>query len=439
MQTTLPSRKYYLSGSVRMHGIWLAAAQVVWVLAAGISLVALVISIPVGYERMTVPCLSEAVCAPDQVLLDVAQRLSEQGLSLQFYALQSIVVSAGFSLICLAAAVLIFLRRPKEAMAWYVSLTLVFFGVFITELVDGLGYASPVWRWIVDLGSSAGWVLFACMLYLFPTGRFVPGWTRWMALAWVMTQLPYYIDPYSPFNMGTWPLELQFPLILGLFGTGLWAQVYRFRRVSSPAQRQQTKWVLFGLHITVLSILFLSVIPDTFFPERAAPGTILAMALDGLSALAILILPLSIAMAVMHNRLWDIDLLINRTLVYGLLSLMLGLVYLGGVLVLQEAIAGLSGGAGSSLATVATTMLLAALFTPLRRRIQLMIDLRFYRRRYNAEQAVARLGNALRSEVDLNRITDHLVEVVQETVQPETVWVWLRENPAAQDRFAGGD
>jgi hypothetical protein len=136
--------------------------------------------------------------------------------------------------------------------------------------------------------------------------------------------------------------------------------------------------------------------------------------------------PLSIAFSILRYRLWDIDILIRRTLVYTLLTAVLGLVYLGSVVLLQAVVRTFTGGTESSLVTVISTLAIAALFLPLRQRIQALIDRRFYRRSYDAARALEAFGQAARDDVDLNVLGERLLAVVEETMQPDHVSLWLR-------------
>jgi hypothetical protein len=142
-------------------------------------------------------------------------------------------------------------------------------------------------------------------------------------------------------------------------------------------------------------------------------------------ALANALIPLSIGMAILRSRLWDIDLLIRRTLVYAALTGLLALAYFGSVLVLEGFVRLLTGQSQSQVVTVVSTLAIAALFVPVRRRVQAFIDRRFYRRKYDAARTLAQFGANLRDEVNLDDLSTHLLDAVDETLQPASVSLWL--------------
>jgi hypothetical protein len=193
--------------------------------------------------------------------------------------------------------------------------------------------------------------------------------------------------------------------------------VVRFRR-SRGAEREQMKWF-------VCAVAPMLVIPIGDY----LPGIIGSVAFAGV----LIALPTAIGIAVLKYRLYDIDVIINRTLVYGSLTATLVVVYFGGIVLLQRVFVVLIG-EQSTLAVVASTLLIAALFTPLRRRIQAFIDRRFYRRKYDARKTLEAFSATLRDETDLDALSDDLVGVVRETMQPAHVSLWLRPDPAQKGK-----
>ena len=182
--------------------------------------------------------------------------------------------------------------------------------------------------------------------------------------------------------------------------------VLRFRR-SRGEERQQLKWFVYAGVLSVGAILI---------PSAAS---------SLLQLLVLPLLPVAAGIAILRHRLYDIDLIINRTLVYGSLTVVLILLYIGGVVALQGIFRVLTG-QESQLAIVASTLVIAALFTPLRRRIQSFIDRRFYRRKYDARKTLETFSAKLRDETDLEALSDHLIGVVGGTVQPAHVSLWMR-------------
>src|SRR5829696_6793131 len=163
----------------------------------------------------------------------------------------------------------------------------------------------------------------------------------------------------------------------------VWGQVYRYRRVSSPAERQQTKWVVFGTTLAIAGTFPFRLPLDVYIVDGSKPFVLLLLEVG--FTLSFLLVPFSIGMAMVRSRLFDVDVLINRTLVYAILSATLAGVYVGGIVLLQRVFVVLTGQERlPQFAIVASTLAIAALFDPLRRRIQSFIDRRFYRKKYDA-------------------------------------------------------
>jgi hypothetical protein len=220
------------------------------------------------------------------------------------------------------------------------------------------------------------------------------------------------------------------------FGTGVYAQLYRYFRVASPAERQQLKWVIVGLGAfmsTALAVLppldYLLASPAV--SANPARALVLSVIPDTLFRATSLFIPVSITISVLRYRLWDIDIIIRRTLIFGLLTGTLGLVYFSSVVLLGQVFQDLTG-QQSTLAIVLSTLAIAALFSPLRRRIQDIIDRRFYRRKYDAERTLANFATVIRDQIDLNELTTVLLSIVQETMQPEHLSLWLKEQKSNQ-------
>jgi hypothetical protein len=353
-------------------------------------------------------------------------------MSMDLYAAYNAAIVVVFALAFSAIAATIFWRRSDEPMALFTSLTLVLSGVFLPEWMEVLAPIYPSVKLVLYLLNSATYCSLFILFYLFPDGRFVPRWTRWLAAGVVALWVPGYVAPGSPLTPGNWP-----PVLLALVWTGLIctcfiAQVYRYRRVSGAEQRQQTKWVVFGF-ATMLAVLIVATVAPVFAPTLDDPGTLYDLGVDFVSFWAALLVPVTLGIAILRYRLFDIDVLINRTLVYGILTISLAAVYLGGVAALQTLLRSLTG-EGSQLAVVASTLAIAALFAPLRRRIQSFIDRRFYRRKYDARRTLEGFSSRLRDETDLERLGDDLLAVVRETMQPAHASLWLRPAPGPRGR-----
>jgi hypothetical protein len=202
----------------------------------------------------------------------------------------------------------------------------------------------------------------------------------------------------------------------------------RLRRAAG-VERQQVKWFAYAAAIfAIAGVLNVSTLAIDV-PLWVEWANLVIFPVAGTT------IPIAIGIAILRYRLYDIDLLINRTLVYGLLTVTLVALYVGGIVVLQRLFVLLTG-QRSTLAVVASTLLIAALFTPLRRRIQSFIDRRFYRRKYDARKTLEAFSAKLRDETDLDALSDDLVGVVRETMQPAHVSLWLRSEMAAKGEQA---
>ena len=325
-----------------------------------------------------------------------------------------------------AVGVVIFWRRGREFIGWYTSLMLVLFGLVFGSRISAPDYG-PFWNQWLDFLIGVPWLAFYVFFYIFPNGRFVPHWTRFTAL---LVCLIILLGSFS-----TLMEQTAGPMVGGIliltFGLSVVSQVYRYYYVSTPVQRQQTKWPLWALIIMMVTLLIGVILIPLLFPivRTDDPTRLVYDWTTGvMTGSATLLLPLGLGFAILRYRLWDIDILIRRTLQYSLITGLLGLVYFGTIILLQ-AILGQTTGERSPLVLVLSTLLIAALFAPLRRRVQNLIDRRFFRQKYDAAQVLAQFATVARDEVEMEKLAAALVHTIETTVQPEAVSVWLKPTP----------
>jgi hypothetical protein len=364
---------------------------------------------------------------------------------------------------------LIVSRQPRNPIGWICladGLLWMFNGV--TDSYYRYGVAKPgavpspvavgtlanQWLWVPTIG-----LLGIYLLLLFPDGR-LPS-SRWRPLAWlsgvmiVLLSVTEGLAPgplenqggvRNPFGLESFPwladaALIMLPLLPLCIVASAVSLVLRYRR-SEGEVRQQIKWIAFvasfaGLvYLIALSSLFI-LFPELLSNEGRLPPTplwfdlLVSVALLGFAGV-----PVAIGFAVLKYRLYEIDLIINRTLVYGALTATLVAAYFGSVVLLQGSLRALTG-EGSQLVIVASTLAIAALFNPLRRRIQGFIDRRFYRRKYDAAKTLQAFSVKLRDETDLDALNAELVGVVRETMQPAHVSLWLRHDTASKEDVPG--
>ncbi len=398
-------------------------ARGAWLLFAALNIWMLLVGLPGYIELSKVVCPVDVECLAPRISPDVTQILQEKGLSLAAYSVYQVLVGAFAVTAYWIAGLLVYWSKSRNRFALPIAFLLFGMG---TSFLLSEEVLSPAWLWFYHGSGIVLLTFFFLFFYLFPDGRFLPRWTVFlMPIAFFFNLANGFWSQISEKYL--WPLPIL--LIAG----GLTSQVYRYRRVSSPEQRQQTKWVVFGAGLAFL-VLILLIAPYSLLSEPTL--TRYGLIANPLIAVGFALIPVSITIAILRYRLWDIDLLIRRTLVYAVLTTMLALVYFGLVILLEGALRSLVGG-GGQVATVISTITIAALFTPLRRRVQEAIDRRFYRRKYNAEQALAQFAAAARSETDLETLSAQVVEIVQKTMQPEQVSLWLREDSISRAERSG--
>jgi hypothetical protein len=393
------------------NGLWLKAAQLGWLVLAILALALLVVSV-LGYILLyTEVDLVDSLEPPDSADLTIN--------------VLDMILSVTAAVLSLGLAALLFWRKRDERMTLFLAYFSLFYGIIMAGPLETIGYFFGNDQTAL-LAQSLFLLPVVFLLYIFPTGAFVPRWSRWLVL------VAFIIAPPTVFltdNIGN-ALESAWSFIIGivlllLLITGFYGQIVRYRHISSPRERLQVKWVVYGVGVWFL-VIIISSGPYTYLltlPENAPiPGWVAP--LSALWWLGLMIVPISFTVAILRYRLWDIDFIIRRTIVYALLTALLVLIYFGSVVVLQSLFTAVSG-QQSPVVIVISTLIIAALFQPLRQRIQGWIDRRFFRAKYDASQALARFSQSARDEVDLEQLTAALLQVTRDTLQPESVWLWL--------------
>jgi hypothetical protein len=415
----------------RLSGRWLILARVVWIALALLIVVLYLVGFPITWQYLSTVCIGTCSSGP-QLTLDQAHAFQSHGLTLSFYATYVLAFELIFVIVWFLVATLIFWRKSQERLAWFVSLMLLTFGATYVDPLTVLAQQHPMWAIPTGVVGFTGVVTLVLSLYLFPNGLFVPRWTALIGLLWALWTL-YWLLHTSPGGLDSplWTISY-----VGVLALGVFAQIYRYLRVSLPMQRLQTRWVVYGFSVAILAFLAL-ILGGLLLPTSLVQSTLSPLLIQPAFYLIMLIIPLSIGIAILRSHLWDIDIIINRTLVYGTLTVLLALVYFGLIFGLQYLLRGIIS-QNNDVAIVVSTLVIAALFQPLRHRTQAIIDRRFYRRKYDAAKIVEAFSATLRNEVDLNQLRGHLITVVQDTMQPSHISLWLRESdrkPPRPDRL----
>ncbi|MDE3229472.1 MAG: hypothetical protein KGO05_06300 [Chloroflexota bacterium] len=394
---------------------WRRGVQVGWLALVLLCLALYAAMTPVFFT------LTQRVCDGGACQLTGAQAraLVHLGFSARDYALGGVAVNSLFMLVACAVAAVLFWRRSHDWMALLVGLSLVALGN--NSLASDIGSVAGPWQTPATIIDTLDLALFVLVFALFPDGRFTPRWSRWLPVAVLALLGPINLVPTLPLPL--WSVAF---IYLGIYGGVISAQVYRYRRVSGPTQRAQTRWALFGL-VTTLLVNIALYQTYSLIPTLQTPDSLYNIASEMLFRLVALLVPLSVGVAILRYRLYDIDIIINRAVVYGSLTAILAGVYIALVIGTQRVVSLITHQDSSALAIVISTLAISALFQPLRRRLQTFIDQRFFRSKYDAARTIAAFSATLRSETDLARMRERLLDVVDETMRPASASLWLRD------------
>ena len=400
-------------------------------------------------SRRTAAWLAWAVCVLSLTLtgssLLLIVLLLPSDAPIYYYWLETSMVSAGYATV----GAIIASRLPQSPIGWlFCAIAFAFALVhFSAEYANYTILAPPgsllgveaaawltSWVWVVGLG------LVVFLDLLFPTGKLPSARWRWFAWFTAISLLPAAVlaalspgrilsstlhNPLGVEGLPNASKEVE-AFMYALVVVGASSMLMRLR-YAGRVERQQIKWFAYATVVVISGVILKNVVyPMVSVRWLWWVGLIV-------TAVGVASSPVAMGLAILRYRLYEIDLIINRTLVYGSLTTLLVAVYLGAVVLLQRLFVAITG-EKSTFAVVTSTLLIAALFTPLRRRIQSFIDKRFYRSRYDARQTLEAFSAKLRDETDLDALRDDLVGMVRETMQPAHVSLWLRPEPPLRGR-----
>jgi signal transduction histidine kinase len=392
----------------RLRGRRLLAARAAWLAVVLLAVVVCVATLPVEFARLQKVCFSGACIHPHLTPESLAE-LQAMGFTVNAFATFFIFATIVFVAVWFAAGVLIFWHRSDNRLALFASLFLVTFGLSFAADPRILSDVYPAWRLpgaVVAFIGANTLFLFFCV---FPDGHFVPRWLKWLAIASIAQQAPIYFFPDLPLNSDHWPAPLALMVYLALFGALVAAQVYRYRRVSSQLQRQQTKWLIFSFALAIAILLTLGFLDRVF----TYSGLVAELVSNTAIFISFALIPISICVAILRCRLWDIDILINRTLIFGTLTACVVGIY---VLVIGS-LSLLFQTSGNLPISLVATGLVAVLFQPLRGRLQRGINRLLYGERDEPYAVLASLGQRLESALDPEAILPTIVETVRDALK----------------------
>lgn len=420
-------------GSNRLEGSRLAIARIAWIAFALILTLLQILSLLGAAGQLGNVDLTAAQL----------QDLEALGLSPNFYKAVNFFWQLPSPIVWGGLGLLIFLRKSNDWSALILSGIMVGGGMaWSIPSWRAFAAAYPAWSWLVPIGAFVGNLCLYSFFCVFPTGRYVPRWTLAIVLLLsafnILASYTFVLSP--PLRTLAASLDWLFPVFaLSSLAVIVLAPVYRYRRVSTSIEREQIKWVVFsivvGMTCFAATALTVFLVPHSNPDENISFTTLFIQPLgwDG----SLLLIPLAIAVSILRYRLFDIDVIIRRTVTYGIVTALLVLVFFGSVIVLQQIFSSVVDSGQNEIVTVLSTLAIAALFVPVRDRVQTVIDKRFNRQRYDAQQVLNEFAKTVRDETDLEQLTGRLMQVVDETMQPKSVSVWLKKPDGSRIRNRG--
>lgn len=379
-----------------------------WVAAIGVLGVVAGLGLAAAYRR------PELIAIPQ-----FAELMAELELSERLSMTLSFVLPIAASLIL---AVVVFIGRRGDGMALLFPLAVLGMFVYGSGAPGALRDTMPQLAPLSVVAEVVALEALAFFLFLFPSGRLQPGWTRFVLipLATVVVVYPPIATSVrlvvsDPASVPTALRVITVTAIVSMLVGAAISQYVRYRHYTTPIERQQIRWVILGLAVLMVPVVLMA-LGVSILPSRWVGWSML------LASMAGILVPVTAGVAVFRYRLYDIALIVNRTIVYLMLTGFLGLVYGGLVMIVSQMTP-----AGNDFGVAASTLTVAALFRPARQRIQLFVDARFHRSRYDAAATLEAFGTRLRRQVDLSTLRYELTGTIQRSLQPRHMSLWLAD------------
>jgi hypothetical protein len=306
-----------------------------------VGVIALAVGLVIGGVKPYLYLIAQVCEVGDGCTVTTADQavLSGLGLTASSYAWYLLIIGLSIFTASLIAAGVISIQRSDDWMVMVVTVYFVTTAAALFRIPNALAVGQPVFDWTSYILEQASWRALALILFVFPDGRFVPRWVKWLAYIWIAHfALEIILFPNSPLVMRTWPDGMGILLQVGFYAVGLFAQVHRYRNVSDPVQRQQTRWVVdaFVLVVVVYALVELITLGIPALQVRGI-GYLLTNGIKAVVGFLFLAIPAAFIFSSMRYRLWELDFLVNRTLIYGMALLALAGAYLGTMTLLVRA------------------------------------------------------------------------------------------------------
>ncbi|WP_223594538.1 GAF domain-containing sensor histidine kinase [Neobacillus bataviensis] len=377
-------------------------------------------NIPHYYEILRSECVLDTCSSLAPAPPTTLKKLAVYHLTPDTYSLWFVIIESTLALLFYLAALIIFLKNKRDGMGLLAVIAFVAYGTTFTSLVY-IGSEGGVMAWAPETIAAIGRMSLFLFLLLFPNGRLVPRWTLFVFVPFCVIQFISLLMPGSRFELLKWPDTARLLYYLLMISVTIFSQIFRYRRVSGSVEQQQTKWVVYGVAISFIGSIILS---GFFVYPMSAENPVSYIYLSALLYAVVAIIPLTLGLAILRRRLWDIDPLVNRTILYGVLSLSIILLYTGLVMYLSS----LFKTEGSFIISLISTAVVAVLFSPLKDRLQRILNRLMKGRHDDPYSVLKELGDQLSQPLAPEEVLQVVAETVKGALRLPFVGISIRMN-----------